>query len=144
MNYSIFHPNTRSTKAHIEKSFKYDENVVSHTTTVLELEFLESRCYISRMLYTFNKDCQALQVNTRHRKNTYGIPTPTCTNMKNDYHSSNQSPLNFWFFVQMTLINAWKGARKNWTNFLKVWPMKVGTNLTWEEVFALEDASFQL
>ena len=36
VNYSISHPNTRSTRAHIDDSFKHDENVVSHTTNVLE------------------------------------------------------------------------------------------------------------
>ena len=32
----------------------------------------------------------------------------------------------------------------DWPNLCKVWQVKVGTNLTRKEVFALEDAQFQL
>ena len=41
-----------------------------------------------------------------------------------------------------------KGSKKKWVfdwpNLPKVWPMKVGTNLTMEGVLALEDVAFQV
>ena len=36
VNYSIPHPTTRSSRARIEESFSHDENVLYHTTNVLE------------------------------------------------------------------------------------------------------------
>ena len=57
VNYSIPHPNTMSMRVRIDKSFKHDEDVVSPTTTVLELEIPESQWYISQ------KGCQALHAN---------------------------------------------------------------------------------
>ena len=38
VNYSIPHPNTRSTRAHIDEFLTHDKNVVSHTTSMLESE----------------------------------------------------------------------------------------------------------
>ena len=48
VNHSIPHPNIRSTRARIQESFKHDENVVSHTTNVLESDCPKSEWYISR------------------------------------------------------------------------------------------------
>ena len=118
VNYSIPHPNTRSKRARIEESFKHDENVVFHTTNVLESNCSESEWHISRLPYPSNKECQALQANIEHPcrakvgKNTHGTPAPTYTGMKKEYRSNNHVPTNFGF-VQMTLIDVWSGARRN-------------------------------
>ena len=66
VNHSIPHPNTRSTRACIHESFKHDENVVSHTNTMLESKCHESQWYISQLPYSSKKECQALQANTIH------------------------------------------------------------------------------
>jgi hypothetical protein len=66
VKYSIAHLNTRSTRARIDDSFKHDENMVSHTTNVLESECPESQWHISRLSYPSKKECQALHPNTRH------------------------------------------------------------------------------
>ena len=110
VNYSIPHLNKRSTMARIDESFKHDENVVSHTTNVMESDCLESEWYISRLPYPSKKKCHALQANIGHPcrakvgKNTHGTPAPTYTSMKKEYRSNNHDPSNFGFEL-MTLID---------------------------------------
>ena len=103
VNYFIPHLNTRSMRARIDESFKHDENVVSHTTTMLESECPESQWYISQLPYLSKKESQALQANTKHPcrakvgKSTHGIlaPTYTCMNIKIPF----QQPHSFEFLV---------------------------------------------
>ena len=66
VNYSIPRNSTRSTGACIEKSLTHDENVVSHTTDVLESECLEYHQHFSRLPYPLKKECQMLQTITWH------------------------------------------------------------------------------
>ena len=142
-----------STRARIDESFKRDENVVTHTTNVLESECPKSQWYILRLPYPSKKECQALQANTGHPcwakvgKNTHGTLAPTYIGMKKEYRSNNHILTYFWFFAD-DINRCVKGSKKKWVfdwpNLPKVWPVKVNTNLTREEVFALEDVGFQL
>ena len=110
VNYSNPHPNTRSTRARIDESFKHDENLVSHTTNVLESKCYESQWCILRLPYPSKKECNAFQTNIGHpcrarvEKNTHGTPPPIYTCMQKEYRSHNHV-LHIFGFVQMTLIN---------------------------------------
>ena len=88
-----------------------------------------------------------IHVGLKSGKITHGTPAPTYTGMKKEFRSNNHIPSNFWFCAD-DINRCVKGSKKKWVfdwpNLPKVWPVKVGTNLTREEVFALEDAWFQL
>lgn len=115
VNYSIPCPTRKWTRAHIGESFKHYENVVSHTTNVLELDF-----YI--VLFLKNK-CQALHANTSHPckvnmgKSKQGTLTQTNRGLKNKFHSNNHIPIDFWFCAN-EINRCMKGSKKKWDRCL--------------------------
>ena len=65
-----------------------------------------------------------------------------------EFCSNNHVPtIYFWFCVD-NINHCVKDSTKKWVldgpNLLIVWQVKVGTKITWEEVFSLEDVGFQL
>ena len=109
--------------------------------------------YFTIALSVQKKECQTLEAKSGHpcrakvEKSTHSKPAPTYTRMKKDYRSNNHVPLNFWFCAD-DINRCMKGSKKkrvfDWPNIPRVWPVKVGTNLIREEVFALEDVGFPL
>ena len=143
----------RSTKAHIEEVLLDPVHVVQYTTCVLETDCDTSKWHVARLLARSGRRCQALQANTnakcdtRVARGSHGTPAPTYFGKKRDYHTKKSIEVGFWFCAD-DIKRCVSGNKKSWVldwpAIPRIWPVKVGTNLTREEVFALEDAGFQL
>ena len=113
LNYSISHPNTRSTRACIKMLFKHDENVVSHIMSVRNHSGTLSNCLIHR-----RKSVRRCKTNIGHsckakvEKSKHGTHAPTYQGLKKEIVSTTTS-LQFFCFVEMTLIVASRVARRN-------------------------------
>ena len=84
---------------------------------------------------------------TRVARGSHGTPAPTYFGKKRDYHTKKSVEVDFWFCAD-DIKRCVSGNKKpwvlDWPAIPRTWPVKLGTNLTREEVFALEDAGFQL
>ena len=84
---------------------------------------------------------------TRVAKGSHGTPTATYFGKKKDYHTKKSVEVDFWFCTD-DIKHCVSGNKKawvlDWPAVPPTWPVKLGTNLTREEVFALEDVGFQL
>ena len=87
-----------------------------------------------------------LQANTRHPckakvgKTKHDTPEPTFRGLKKEFCSNNHVPIKFWLCANGINRHVKGGKKKwvlDWLNLLSVWLMKVGTNLTWEEVLVV-------
>lgn len=134
VNYSTPRPNTRSTKARIEESFKHDESVVSHTTNMLEVDCPQYQCHSYSLPYPLKNECQALHANTWHQCNAkvekikHGMLSPTYRGSEKEFRSNNHIPTNFWFSTND--INQFvKGSKRKWVfkwpNLSKVWLVRL-------------------
>lgn len=101
--------------------------------------------HIFRFPYSLKKEHHALQANTWHQckakvgKNKHGTLAPTYRGSKKEFCSNNHIPTNIWFYTyDITIIMF------DWPNIPTMWLVKFGTNLTWKEVFTLENVAFQL
>lgn len=104
------------------------------------------------LVFLKNK-CQALHANTWHPwkvntgKNKEGTLVAAYRGLKRIFRSNNHTPINFWFCAN-EINRCMKGSKEKWVldwlSLLTMWAVKVGTNLTHEEVFALKDVGFQL
>ena len=151
VNFSIPHMSTRSTKARIEEALSDPVHAVQHTTCVLETDCDTSKWYIARLPTRSRRRCQALQANTnakcdtRVAKRLYGTPAPTYFGKKRDYHTKKSVEVDLWFCadgIKRCVSRNKKAWVLDWLAIPPTWPIKLGTNLTREEVFALEDAGF--
>ena len=98
--------------------------------------------------------CQALQANTnakcdtRVAKGSHGTPAPTHFGKKRHYHTKKLVEVDFWFCADDIKRQCVSGNEKawvlDWPAIPPTWRVKLSTNLTREEVFALEDDGFQL
>jgi len=71
---------------------------------------------------------------------------PTFRGLKKEFHLNNHVSIEFWFCVN-DINCCMEGSKKwviDWANLMTVWLVKVGTNLSQEDVIALEDIGFQL
>ena len=153
VNFSIPRMSTRSTKARIEEALSDPAHGVQHTTCVLETDCDPSKWHIARLPARSARRCQALQAHTNAKCDTRvargprGTPAPTYSGDKKDYHTKKRVQTDFWFCAD-DINRCVSGNRKawvlDWPALPSTWPVKMGTNLTREEVFALEDAGFQL
>jgi hypothetical protein len=154
VNYSIPRPNTRSTKARIEESLKEPEHGIAHTTSVLETDCDQAQWHIARLPKNSARKCQALQVhsgkpcNTKINKGSQPTPAPSYHGNKWDLHTRKEVWTEFYFCAD-DINRCVKGTRKGsyikeWPLVPTVWPVKIGTNLSRDEVLALEDGGFQL
>ena len=153
VNFSIPRMSTRSTKACIEEALSDPVYAVQHTTCVLETDCDTSTWHIARLPARSRRRCQALQANTNAKCDTrvarglHGTPAPTYFGKKRDYHTKKSVEVDFWFCTD-DIKRCVSGNKKawilDWPAIPRTWPVKVGTNLSREEVFALEDAGFQL
>ena len=153
VNFSIPRMNTRSTKACIEEALSDPVHAVQHTTCVLKTDCDTSKWHIARLPARSGRRCQALQANTnakcdtRVARGSHGTPAPTYFGKKRDYHTKKSVEVDFWFCVD-DIKRCVSGNKKpwvlDWPAIPRTWPVKLGTNLSQKEVFALEDAGFQL
>ena len=153
VNYSIPQMSTRSTRARIQESLSDPGTGVQHTTSVLETNCNESMWHIARLKRGSGRKCQALQAQTNRKcdsrvaSGSTGTPAPTFSGKKTEYHTKKIVEAEFWFCAD-DVNRCVKGNKKPWMSgwppVPTTWPVKMGTNLTRQEVAALEDAGFQL
>ena len=77
----------------------------------------------------------------------HGTPAPTYKGLKKEFRSSNNVEYGFWFCpddIKQCVSGSKKKYVSDWPIVPNMWPVKIGTNLSREEVLALEDAGFQL
>ena len=96
---------------------------------------------------------RALQANIWHPckpkvgKSKHGTLAPTYKGLKNKFFFNNHVFTKCWLCAN-DINHCMKGSKKkwlfDWSNIQTVWLVEVGINLTWEEVFTLEDVGFQL
>ena len=153
LNYSIPRDGTRVTRARIEEALSGEDSGVQHTTSVLESDCDPLKWHIARLPKKSARRCQALQAHTGEQCNakvqrgSHGTPAPTYAGLKKDYRSPRNVPAEFWFCPD-DIGRCVKGSKRpfvvDWPAVPMTWPVKVGTNLTVQEVLALEEAGFQL
>ena len=85
--------------------------------------------------------------NTKVGSNKYDTPAPTFKGLKKEFRFTNNVEYEFWFWPD-DIKRCVSGTRKEYVLDSPIvpntWPMKTSTNLSREEVLALEDARFQL
>ena len=72
---------------------------------------------------------------------------PTYKGLKKEFCSTNNVEYEFWFClddIKRCVSDTKKTYVLDWPTVPNTWPVKMGTNLSREEVLALEDAEFQL
>ena len=153
VNYSIPAMNMRSTKARIKEALSDSTHGVQHTTCVQESKYDPSKWHIARLPNRSTWKCQALQAQTRRKydakvsRGARGTLAPTYSGQKKDFHTRCLTASKFWFCPD-DINSCVKGGRKSWVvdwpAIPMVWPVKIGTNLTWREVLSLEEVRFQL
>jgi hypothetical protein len=153
VNYSIPAMGTRSTRARIQEALSDPTCGVQHTTSVQESECDPSKWHIARLSNRSGRKCQALQAQTRKKcdakisKGARGTAAPTYSGQKKDFHTRRLTAAEFWFCSD-DINRCVKGGPKSfvvdWPEIPVVWPVKIGTNLTRQEVLSLEEAGFQL
>ena len=153
VNYSIPRPNTRATRQRIEESLSSAIHGVAHTTSVLETDCLASKWHIARLPPNSAKRCWALQAitgtmcNAKVGTGKHGTPAPTYKGLRKEFRSPNNVEYEFWFCpddIKRCVSGSKKKYVLDWPVVPNTWPVKIGTNLSKEEVLALEDAGFQL
>ena len=124
-----------------------------HVIVVQETVVDETHWHIARLPKTSAKACFAQQANTKKKciakivqdgKNT---AAPTYRGMMDNYKKDQMERMQF-FFCNDDIERCVKGTRRKWVvskpTVPKIWPVKMGTNLTSSEILALENAGFQL
>ena len=153
MNYSIPRPNTRATRQCIGESLRSAIHGVAHTTSVLETGCLASKWYIAKLPPNSSKRCWALQAITRTMCNAkvgirkHGTHAPTYKGLRKEFCSPNNVEYEFWFCpddIKCCMSRSKKKYVLDWPIVPNRWPVKIGTDLSREEVLALEDGGFQL
>ena len=141
MNYSIHHPNTRTTCQRIEESLTFVEHDVVHITFVLETECFVSNWYIARLPPNSAKRCWALQAITKTMCNSkvgsskHGTPTPIYKGLKKKFRSTNNVEYEFWFCpndIKRCVSGIKKKYVLGWPTVPNTLLVKMGTNLSRE------------
>jgi hypothetical protein len=126
---------------------------VAHTTSVLETDCLASKWHIAKLPPNSAKRCWALQTitgtmcNAKIGTGKYDTPAPTYKGLMKEFCSPNNVEYEFWFCPNdiKCCVNGIKNKYVlDWPIIPNTWPVKIGTNLSREEVLALEDVGFQL
>ena len=126
---------------------------MAHITSVLETDCLASKWHIARLPPKLAKQCWTLQAitwtmcNAKVGTGKYDIPAPTYKGLKKNFRSPNNVEYKFWFFhndIKRCVSGSKKKYVLDWPMVPNMWPLKIRTNLSREEVLALEDAKFQL
>ena len=153
VNYSILCPNTRATRQRTKESLTFVEHDVVHTTFVLETECFVLNWHIAKLPPYSAKQCWTLQAitgtmcNAKVGSNKHDTPAPRYKGLKKEICSTNNVEYEFWFYPD-DIKHCISGTKKiyvlDWPTMLNIWPVKMGTNLSREEVLSLEDAGCQV
>lgn len=153
VNYSVPRPSSRATRARIEDSFNTPLYEVTHVTGVHETDCDPKQWHIARTNPKSRVKCQAMQVlsgkacEAQINKGRQATCAPTYTGLKKPYGKDTLELTEFWFCpddIKRCVMGRKKFFVKEWPPVPTVWPIQIGTNLSREEVLALEDAGFQL
>ena len=129
------------------------EHVVIHITFVLESKCLLSNWHIARLPPNSAKRYWALQAitgtmyNAKVGSNKHGTPASTLKGLKKEFCSTINVEYEIWFCpddIKRCVSCTKKKYVLDWPTVPNTWPVKMDTNLSREEVLALEDAGFQL
>ena len=128
-------------------------------TFVQETKVDVSLWHIVRIPYTSGKSCWANHAGTKKKctirivTNNKNVPALTYTRMWHHYKLQSMKRTDF-VFCPDDIVRCVKGPRRKWIMpfsagqdkppILPIWPVKIGTNLTRSEIFAFENAGFQL
>ena len=152
VNYSIHRPNTRATRQLTEESLNSTMRCVAHITSVLEIDCLASNCNIAKLPPNSTKRSWALQAitgtmcNAKVETGKHGTPAPTYKGLRKEFRSPNNVEYEFWFChndIKRCVSGSNKKYVLDWPIVPNTWPVKICTNLSREEVLALEDVGFQ-
>ena len=131
-----------------------------HRVTVIqEIKVDISLWHIVRIPYTSRKSCWTNHAGTKKKctarivTNNKSVPAPIYTGMWHYYKLQSMKRTDFVFCLD-DIERCVKGPCQKWVMSLSaderkppispIWPVKIGTNLTRSEIFALDNASFQL
>jgi len=122
------------------------------TKVVLESVCDEKEWHIARLPKTSSKACFAQHATTKKKcvakivQDNKSTAAPTYTGMMKNYKRTTVD-MQF-FFCNSDIERCVKGSIRKWVlskpRVPEIWPVKFGTNLTRQEVLALEDAGFCL
>ena len=124
-----------------------------YVTGTQEMDCDEIEWHISRLPKSSTKACVAQQAITKKKcrarivRNNVATATPTYTGLMVNYKKNCNDVMQF-FFYNDDIERCVKGTKKKWVIYvpeiLATWPVKKGTNLSKQEILALEAAGFQL
>jgi hypothetical protein len=122
-------------------------------TTVHETTCKETEWYIARLPKTSTKACFAQQAITKKKCKAKIVqgnkPTaaPTYTSVMRNPHKKRPEVMEF-FFCNDDIERCVKGTKRKWVqsrpDIPSIWPVKIGTNLSKNEILDLENVGFQL
>ena len=126
---------------------------MANTTLLLETNCPSFHWHITILPSNFAKRCWAMQANigtlcnAKVKNGKNGMPAPTYKGLKKEYHSTNNMKYKFWFCpdgIKRCVSGNTKEYVLDWHVVPNMWLAKIGTNLSRQEVLALEDDGFQL
>ena len=124
-----------------------------HVTGIEESDCDEREWHILRLPKSSAKACFAQQAVTKKKctaqivRNNVATAAPTYTGLMVNYKKNRNDVMQF-YFCNDDIERCVKGTKRKWVISLPdiptMWPVKRGTNLTKQEILALEAAGFQL
>ena len=124
-----------------------------HVTGTQETDCDEREWHISRLPKSSAKACFAQQAVTKKKctvrivRNNVATVAPTYTGLMVNYKKNHNDVMQF-FFCNDNIERCVKGTKRKWViSVLEIpatWPVKRGTNLSKQEILALEATGFQL
>jgi hypothetical protein len=125
----------------------------SHVTAIHETTCKETEWHIARLPKTLAKACFAQQSITKKKceakivQGNKPTATPTYTGVMLHAHKKKPEVMEF-FFCNDDIECCVKGTRRKWVqsrpDIPSIWPVKIGTNFSTNEILDLESAGFQL
>ena len=124
-----------------------------HVTVVEETACNPSEWHIARLPKTSAKACFAQQAITKKKcialivQDGKSTAAPTYTGLMDNYRKNKKESMQF-SFCNDDIERCVKGTKRKWVvsrpEVPKVWPVKLGTNLSTKEILSLENAGFRL
>ena len=124
-----------------------------HVTGIHETDCDEREWHMSRLPKSSAKACFAQQVVTKKKctarmvRNNVPTAAPIYTGLMVNYKKNRNDVMQF-FFCNDDIERCVKGTKRKWVlsvpEIPAIWPMKRGTNLSKQEILALEATGFQL
>jgi hypothetical protein len=124
-----------------------------HTTSMLESDCFTIKWRIARISPSSAKRCWAIHTiletmyDAKVETGKHDTPTPTYKGLMKEFRSPNNVEYEFWYCLddfKHCVSGSWTKYVLDWPMVTNTWPVKISTNLSREEVLALEDAGFHL